>query len=393
MCVEFADIRRDNKQHIFVPNSVSKILTGIMNCQTHAMGWHRLLCTDSDCPYNEKIYNSCKSRYCPKCQVVNQLEWDLKKMKETLPVDHCHITFPIPSSLNKLFLNNQRECFNMHFKSVNTTLKKYPSKSKKKNGQIGFIAVLHTNTQKLHFYPHVHCLIPEGKINGDKSKWIQCKKEQMFKRDKLVSLYKINLMNEIEKAFKEGKLKLPETDSKLKYTNSLELTIKQAKKCSWNIHIRRPVHDAAEVIEYLGHNIKKVPISNNRLISYENNIVKFKWWDRADGYAAKEEELDAVKFLKRYILHILPHRFARIRYFGFLSNVNKKKNLILCKELIKKAGIQVSKNNKEIEKKIEELILRITKPKICPRCNVGFLVLESDLINAEKSKLIADHSP
>lgn len=356
MAIELSDIIRENIHKLNLTPYQSHVLHQIMDCRTKRFGAHVNKCTNSECNHKEISYNSCRSRYCPKCQGSKQIEWKSKTLDDLLPVNYSHIIFPIPNKLLDLFQYNNKECYEIQFKAVNKTLNELSNKSKKLKGNIGLIGILHTWTNQLNYYPHIHCLIPEGGINNEKTKWISCNSKSVFRKEDVETRYKINLINYLNKAFKKGNEELPKTDD---------------IKCK--IYIRSSFKEASGVINYLGNNINKTAITNQRIKKYENNKVTFTYKDRADGNKEKEIEIDAVVFLKRFILHILPKRFTRIRYYGYLANNCRKLNIEICKRIIKIDEDVITKNDDMVIRTIKVFIDKIKRGRKCPCCRKGFL--------------------
>ncbi len=363
------EIIRDTKDEIKVIPHESRVLDKLMKCRTPELGEYTLKCSDSNCSYTEVMYKSCNDRHCPNCQSLLQLEWIKKTIEELLPVCYSHIVFTPPSCLHKTFQYNDQKCLNILFKSVKYALCDSSEK-------MGAICVCHTSTQKLDYHPHIHCLIPEGKISSDKSKWIHNSNKSILSKEKLEIRFKKKLIKEVNKLYEKGDLIYPKTDNKLKYINDLNLTMKQALKAKFKVYSKRYISDVESIIQYLGQNIKKVAITNERIVDYHDGKVTFTWSDRADGNNIKEKTLDAASFLKRFVLHILPYRFTKVRYLGFLSNSCKKSSLKLCKILIKEAVLVLRKVNNKILNGITAFLRKIKIPKTCPCCKVGYLTID-----------------
>lgn len=356
MDIELSDIIRDNIHKLNLTPYQSDVLHQIMDCRTSRFGAHKVKCSNPECNHKEISYNSCRNRYCPKCLGSKQIKWKSKTMNDLLPVNYSHIIFPIPNKLLKLFQYNNKECYEILFKAVSKTLNELSHKSKKFKGKIGFISILHTWTSLLNYYPHIHCLIPEGGINNDKTKWISCNGKSVFKKENIETIFKINLIKYLKKGFINKTDKLPIMDN---------------IKCK--IYIRSSFKEASGIIDYLGNNINKTAITNQRIKSYKNNKVIFTYKDRADGNKIKEKELDAVVFLKRFILHILPKRFTRIRYYGYMANNCRKLNIEIFKRIIKSNEDDIHEDNDIIIRKIKRLIENIDRGVKCPCCREGYL--------------------
>lgn len=374
--VELADIIRENINKIKVTFYILKVLTNIMNCRTSRLGGYIKFCTDEDCHNAEIYYNSCKDRNCPKCQGIKRSQWVSDRLEEVLPVKYFHVVFTIPFCLRKVFQFNNKLCYQLLFKAVSTTLIEVGIKNRKLKGvRLGFMALLHTWTQKLDLHPHIHCIVPGGGLSKDKKKWKSCHSKYLLPNKILSIVFRAKLLSYLEKAYDKGQIYYPDTESDLKYINNFKATLKQASRVKWNIYTKKTFAGPAQVINYLGSYTHRVAISNSRIISLKNGVVKFKWKDRSDGNKTKEMELDAVTFLKRFILHIIPKRFCKIRYYGYMANNCRKKNIPLCRKLIKEAGLDTEEIDYELQKCIAARIQRLKASHICPVCKKGTMEL------------------
>ncbi len=346
-----------------------KIIKKIINCQTPAMGYHKIKCSNDKCSNEEIIFNSCKSIYCPKCQNFYQIKWSADRMGELLPVEYMHIVFSIPTCLRPLLQYNPKRGLNALSYAAKKALNNTFAKDK---SQIGVISVIHTTTQLLDYAPHIHCLIPKGYLNSDKTKWIQIKKDIKTFHEKLSVQFKINFLKELKRNNDELSLKLPEEST----VKNVESIIEDGKKCKFKVYLQDNVEDINHTLKYLGDKTKKVVINSQKIVSYKDTTVTVSVSDRKEKNKIKEKDIDSLLFLKRFILHILPSRFTRIRYYGFLSNSCKKRCIELCRSLIEKAKIITKKVESKARKIIFDLIKKITTPTVCPVCHKGFLVLD-----------------
>ena len=386
MNAEIADIVRDTLPQIVIPSHLRKVLTNIKNCRTAILGCHKhVFCDNPECTYSEQLYNSCRDRNCPKCQGSKRLKWVLKRIEEVLPINYFHVVFTIPSSLRKVFKFNKKLCYSLLFKAVSQTLNEVSAKNKKLKAKIGFIAVLHTWTQRLHFHPHIHCIISGGGISLDKTKWKSCNDNYFLPQKVLSIIYRAKLLKFIQEANDKGLITYPETKTKPNelYLNNLQATLNKASRCTWVIYAKKSFGGPSGVINYLGNYTHRIAISNKRIISYKNGKVTFSWKDRADGNKSKLETLSSMEFMQRYIFHILPKRFVKIRYYGFLASAKRKENLKLCKELIDKSGIEKKEIDIKVKNDLEEKIRLLTEPNSCPRCKTGLLVEHHLIDNPE----------
>lgn len=305
-----------------------KAITAIKNCRTSFYGAHIDAC--NECGNVEISYNSCRNRHCPKCQTISKERWLDARKDELIPVKYFHAVFTVPDTLNPLIYQNKRLMYNLIFKASSETIKELSMDKKYLGGQIGITAILHTWGQNLMYHPHIHMMIPAGALT-DTNQW-QKSKEKFFIPVKVLS-----------KKFK-GKLLyyIKENQHKLHFYGELDyLNDKQHFKSlldvlydkDWIVYCKKPFKSSSHVIEYLGRYTHRVAISNNRIIKLENDMVTFKWRDYKDGGKLKEMTILAIEFIRRFLLHILPTGFTKIRHYGFLGNRNKNTKLRLCQKL------------------------------------------------------------
>lgn len=305
-----------------------KALTAINNCRTSFYGAHIDVC--ADCGNVEISYNSCRNRHCPKCQTISKERWLDARKDELLPVKYFHAVFTVPDDLNPLIYQNKRLMYNLIFKASSETVKELSMDKKHLGGQIGITAILHTWGQNLMYHPHIHMIIPAGALT-DTNQW-QKSKEKFFIPVKVLS-----------KKFR-GKLLyyIKENRHKLKFNGELDFLNDQQHfkslmdtlyEKNWIVYCKKPFKSCGHVIEYLGRYTHRVAISNNRILKLDNDMVTFKWRDYKDGSKLKEMTIPAIEFMRRFLLHILPTGFTKIRHYGFLGNRNKNTKLRLCQKL------------------------------------------------------------
>lgn len=305
------------------------ILCQIINCQTIALGGHKYEC--EKCGREEIFYNSCHNRHCPNCQSALRIKWVRKNLLELLPVQYFHAVFTIPRQLRIITLYNKSIMLNLMFKCVHETLRQAAITKANLGARIGGISVLHTWDQILNYHPHIHCIIPGGGLSFDNRNWISSK-ERFFIPVRILSII-----------FRAKMLKaLYKIHNKLKYTGKIERyackqvfkhMLKMLKKKKWVVYCKRPFADAGKIVNYLAKYTHRIGISNGRIISYKQGLVRFEYKDRKTNNK-KICSLDVVTFTRRFILHILPKRFFKIRQFGILANCNRKKLLPIIKRLL-----------------------------------------------------------
>lgn len=355
-----------------------KAMSAIESCRTSVLGGHIDEC--DLCGHQRNSYNSCRNRHCPKCQSLAKEKWLTARMAYLLPIPYFHVVFTIPKSLNRLTLVNQKVVYGILFRSAKETLLELGKDPKHLGGDIGFIAVLHTWGQTLIDHPHLHCIVTGGGLSEDGKKWLSPKKaikKDFFIHVNIISdLFKKKFLAYFKEAYLLDTLKFVGEITSLGTKCEFTKLIKELYKKKWNTYCKEPFGGPEHVLKYLGGYTHRVAISNNRIIKLENDKVTFRWRDYNDNNKNKTMSLDAFEFIRRFLLHILPSGFVKIRYYGILSSRNRKTKLKKCKDIL---GVTV---NKEITtsqpESWEDLLFKLNgiDPRICPRCKKGHMVLK-----------------
>ena len=356
-----------------LPYEHYKIANAIMNCHTAALGGHVFHC--DQCNNKNISYNSCRNRHCPSCQAKARYDWVDSRMKELLPVPYFHVVFTIPAQLNPIALRNKRIVYSILFKAAAETLHTLAEREKYLGAAIGFIAVLHTWGQNLMDHPHLHCIVPAGGINDDKTRWKMTPRESFLFPVKVVArLFRGKFLALLRHAVAErtitfcGRLQL---FTKNKSFGSL---IDTMYKTEWIVYAKRPFAGPEAVLKYLGRYTHRIAIANSRITDVTDTTVSFRWKDYADNGRQKVMTLSRSEFIRRFLLHTLPAGFVRVRYFGFLGQAVKKKQLQQCRVLLgeipaeQKSEAGTTGSKKTIKNHSTE------KPRwCCPVCEKGHL--------------------
>lgn len=381
--VELADILRvygeEYKKQYPVPGVHNKVMNHIINCRTAALGGHLIEC--DECDLQKNAYNSCRDRHCPKCQTLVKEQWLNDRKSELLPCGYFHNVFTLPHILNPIILCNKKICYGILFDAVNETLKAFSKDPQwRLVGQLGFIAVLHTWSQVLLDHFHLHCLIPAGVLSLDKKKWNPArkgKKKYLFKITSLAKEFKKRYLKKLAKAFDNNLLIFPGNTAEYGTKEAFEALITDAGDKKWIVFSKPPFAGPEQVLEYLGRYTHRVAITNNRIKSMDNGEVTFTYRDRSADNEIKSMTLPSNEFIRRFLLHVIPHGFMKIRYYGFLSHTNKKWSIPLLRKLIDPDAILPDK----IKETIQEIMLRLMGEdiNICPKCKKGKLVKVSKI--------------
>jgi hypothetical protein len=350
-----------------------KVISNIINCRTQALGGHTLVCDNPDCSHMEISYNSCRDRHCPKCQSLTKERWILDRQKELLPVQYFHVVFTIPRLLAPIILQNKRRGYNLLFTAVSETLKEVAANPKNLNAQIGFIAVLHSWDQKLLFHPHIHCIIPGGGIAKDGLNWLSSSPHFFLSNQILATVFRGKFLSELESLHNNGELLFYGEHIGLKEKVTFKQLLINSCSENWVVYAKPSFNGPNGVIQYLGRYTHRVAISNYRIKEVKDNFVTFSFRDRKDGNKVKMLKVDALSFIRRFLLHILPKRFTKIRYFGFLGNTVKMKKILLLKELLQVA-VEKAITEEQISNWVDLMkYLTGRDPTVCPLCKQGHL--------------------
>ncbi len=349
-----------------------KAINLIKACRTSTLGGHLHEC--GDCGYSKPMYNSCRCRFCPKCQTLTKERWLEKRKSEFIDTDYYHGVFTIPSELNALARQNPEILYKILFRAVSETLQNFAKTEY--NGQLGFISVLHTWNQKLDYHVHLHCVIAGGVMLYEEKKWKRLKSSKfLFSVKALSQVFKSKFIAALRK--KSGELKFRGDLAFLQDAKAFNDFLDQLYSKDWVVYAKKSFGGAMQVVEYLGRYTHRVAISNYRILKLENDEVHFKYRDRKDNNQEKVLTLEVHEFLRRFMLHILPAKFSKIRYQGFLSNKYKKNNLSAIFEQLKMPTRVIT------ELSLEDFVKKITGREInqCPHCeklSLQKLSLEKD---------------
>jgi predicted RNA-binding Zn-ribbon protein involved in translation (DUF1610 family) len=340
-------------------------LRDLAACRTAVLGAHLHQCTD--CQREVIVYNSCLNRHCPQCGSQARDRWLRARAEELLPVPYSHVVFTLPHELIPLARQNPRLVYNLLFRAASQTLLSIAADPKRLGARLGFLAVLHTWNQKLLAHPHLHCLVPAGGLAFDQSRWIPCRHRRFFLPVKvLAAKFRGQFLALLRRAYRRGQRQLsgpllPLQDRKAFAHFTWSLQQKQ-----WVVYAKKPLAGPQQVIRYLAHYTHRVAISNGRLLRFENGQVTFRWRDSAHGNKQKVMTLPAFEFMRRFLLHVLPRGFVKIRHFGYLANRERKRTLRLCSTLLPPPST--------METQTSPLPAGTLDKRKCPYCPCGRLV-------------------
>jgi hypothetical protein len=310
-----------------------KVLLAIRRCRTAALGGHLDECTR--CGHRAAIsYNSCRDRHCPKCQTAARDRWIAARRRELLPTRYLHVVFTLPHRLAPLVLQNKKVLYSLLFRTSAETLLEVARDPKHLGAEIGFFSVLHTWSQKLNIHPHVHCVVPAGGLSLDHTRWVRSRDNYFLPKEVLREIFRGKFVDALEQAFQNGQLRFEGDLKLLAQPKIFAAWLRPLYRQDWVVYLKRPFGGPEYVLHYLGRYTHRVAISNHRLVSLTDGQVTFRWRDSAHHNEQKLLPLSLNEFLCRFLLHILPKGFVRIRNFGFLANRKRPTLLPLCFQLL-----------------------------------------------------------
>lgn len=340
-----------------------KAMRAIETCRTAALGSHLDRC--EECGHLRISYNSCRNRHCPKCQGQTGQEWLAERLDDLLPVQYFHVVFTLPDLLNPLALYNQREIYGLLFRAASETLLELAAAPKFLGAQIGAIAVLHTWGQNLMNHPHLHCVVPGGGLSSDGLRWVQGRKKFFIPVRVLSRKFRGKFLALLKEAYREGGLVF--SGAAVDAPVSFQQLLDRLYRMEWVVYCKKPFAGPEYVLRYLCLYTHRVAISNSRIVSVENKSVTFKWRDYKDGQRIKLMTLEAAEFIRRFLLHVLPGRFVKIRHYGLFCNRNRRKKMRLCRNLAGRRRCKVPS--------VDKLARTGTDPWVCPRCGRGRMTI------------------
>jgi len=309
-----------------------KVLLAIARCRTAALGGHLDECTR--CGHRAISYNSCRNRHCPKCQTGARERWIAARQRELLPTRYVHVVFTLPRELAPLVLQNRKAVYDLLFRASAETLMEVARDPRHLGAEIGFFSVLHTWNQKLGLHPHVHCVIPAGGLSLDHARWIRSHYRFFLPVKVLSRVFRGKFVAGLKRAFQDGQLRFHGNLALLAQPKIFAAWVRPLFRKDWVVYAKHPFGGPQYVLQYLGRYTHRVAISNHRLLSFADGKVTIRWRDSAHNNEQKLLPLSVDEFLRRFLLHLLPQGFVRIRNFGFLANRRRATRLPLCFHLL-----------------------------------------------------------
>ena len=355
-----------------------RVMNAIERCRSATLGGHVLQCTD--CGYQQIAYNSCRNRHCPKCQGSAAHRWLEARQVDLLPVEYYHLVFTLPAPISDLAYSNKSVIYTLLFKAAAETLQVIAADPKHLGAKIGFTLVLHTWGSSMMHHPHVHGIVPGGGLSMNGEQWVQCRPGFFLPVRVLSRLFRRLFLQRLQEAYQKGELKCYGKHRSLRAAKAFLHWLQPLKKIDWVVYAKRPFAGPKAVLAYLSRYTHRIAISNSRLLRFDEQGVTFKWKD----YRCKQRQryktmtLDTDEFIRRFLIHVLPGGFHRLRHYGLLANARRKDNLKRARELL------MEKENEQINEKgaiepvtpaTDESAEPVQATFICPNCHRPMMII------------------
>ncbi|WP_168787612.1 IS91 family transposase [Paraburkholderia aromaticivorans] len=355
-----------------------RVMSAIELCRTAALGAHLEQC--DACGHQRISYDSCRNRHCPKCQSLARAQWLERRHAELLPsTEYFHVVFTLPETIAALAFQNRRTLYDLLFRASAETLRTIAADPKHLGAEIGFLTILHTWGQNLQHHPHVHCVVPGGGISPDGERWIACRPGFFLSVRVLSRLFRRLFLQQLRRAYDAGGLRLHGQFESLSDPVEFAAWLAPAARAEWVVYAKPPFGGAEHVLDYLGRYTHRVAISNNRLLAFDGHTVQFCWKDYRHESRQRTMTLTADEFIRRFLLHVLPDGFKRIRSYGWLANCHRADKLATCRQLL---GVEApAAAAAEPGEDYRDRYQRLTGKSLrdCPVCGKGHMLRIEDM--------------
>ena len=351
-----------------------RAVRAILACRTEALGGHRWAC--DACGAVCDRFNSCGDRHCPKCQYLAKQRWLESRTEELLPVGYFHLIFTVPPALNPIFLRAPKLAYSLLFRAAGESLLEVAADPRHLGAQVGAVAVLHTWGQRLQMHPHVHCIVPGGGLSLDGERWVPSAPDFLVPVKVLSKEFRKKLLGLIQRTCRRSETLLPDDLDPVEAPNCHRAWLDGLESTPWAVYSKPPFGGAEKGLEYLARYTHRVAISNERLLAIRDDRVVFRWKDYRDGGTQKVSSLAGVEFVRRFLQHVLPRGFQRIRYYGLLANRYRRESLERCRQLL---GVGPSNELDETSEVSTPVDGSVEDPVKCPVCEVGRLILRAQI--------------
>lgn len=369
-----------------------RAMSAIELCRTSALGGHVEQC--DTCDHQRIAYNSCRNRNCPKCQSLARAQWLADRQAELLDTQYFHVVFTVPDEIAVIAFQNKQTVYDILFRAASETLRTIAADPAHLGAEIGFFGVLHTWGQNLLHHPHLHFLVPGGGISLDGERWIACRPGFFLPVRVLSRLFRGLFLHYLEKAFDAGELNFFTSLLALQERTSFLRHLAPARKSEWVVYAKPPFAGPQQVLNYVGRYTHRIAISNSRLVDIDDGYVRFRWKNYRHGNHHGTMTLTADEFIRRFLIHVLPDGFQRIRYYGFLANCQRNSKLARCRALLGMARIDTTPSPPALPCDYRDLYQALTGTSLtlCPACGHGHMLVIDVLAPMEKRRWRCDTS-
>jgi hypothetical protein len=369
-----------------------RVMTAIEVCRTAALGGHLERC--DSCAYERPCYDSCRDRHCPKCQSLARAEWVEKRKAQILQTHYFHVVFTLPEPIAAIAYQNKDLVYGILFRATAATLSTIAADPQRLGAAIGFFAVLHTWGQNLLHHPHLHCVVPGGGIAPDGTRWIPCRPRFFLPVRVLSWLFRRLFLTYLQAAFDAGELSFSSSLEALRDPQVFRRHLDPVRNAKWVVYAKAPFAGPQQMVDYVGRYTHRVAISNHRIVDIENGQVKFNWRDYRDNNRQKIMTLSAEEFIRRFLLHVLPSGFHRIRYYGFLGNRYRKEKLEHCRQLLGMTPASETSSQPQPGEDYRDRYEKLTGHSLrkCPVCHHGRMITVTLLAKDRSPPAISDTS-
>ena len=352
-----------------------RVMSAIERCRTAALGGHVEQC--DQCQYQRLAYNSCRDRHCPKCQSLARAQWIEERQAELLDTPYFHVVFTVPEEIAALTYQNKQRMYDILFRATSETLRTIAADPQHLGAEIGFFAVLHSWGQNLLFHPHLHCVVPGGGLSPDGTRWIPCRPGFFLPVRVLSRRFRGLFLQLLEKAFADAQLQFFSALQPLQDRQAFLQYLAPLRQKEWVVYAKAPFAGPQQVLDYVGRYTHRVAISNNRLLDMQGGQVQFRYKDYRHGSQQKTMTLSAEEFIRRFLLHVLPAGFHRIRYYGFLGNRYRQEKLQQCRQLLGMVSPEETIPTEKAPEDYRERYQALTGSSLweCPVCHRGRMIV------------------
>ena len=351
-----------------------RVMRAFEQCRTAALGGHVDKC--DHCRHRRVSYNSCRNRHCTKCQAMARARWLDARQAELLPGHYFHVVFTVPDGIAALALQNQQVVYDILFRTAGQTMTSIAADPRHLGAEIGYLAVLHTWGQNLLHHPHVHCVVPGGGLSPDGSRWVRTRKRFFLPVKVLSRRFRYLFLKSLQQAFDDGRLSFFGDLAHLDKPATFPSWIRAQRQHEWVVYSKRPFGSPEQVLKYLARYTHRVAISNQRITNVTDHQVDFIWKDYRNGYTRRTMALHPHEFMRRMLMHVLPRRFVRIRYGGFMANRHRTEKFVRCRELLKvpKPAQTLAKSAEPVDWRERYEQLTGLPADLCPECRQGRMI-------------------